>query len=34
MFNSTTKVNGKMITWQEWMLEVEELYQQNKEAAE
>ena len=30
----TTKVNGKMITWQEWMLEVEELYQQKRKAAE
>ena len=30
----TTKVNDKMITWQEWMLEVEELYQQKRKAAE
>ena len=30
----TTKVNGRMITWQEWMLEVEELYQQKRKAAE
>ena len=31
---NTTKVNDKMITWQEWMLEVEELYQQKRKAAE
>jgi hypothetical protein len=31
---TTTKGNDKMITWQEWMLEVEELYQQARKAAE
>jgi hypothetical protein len=31
---NTTERDSKMITWQEWMLEIEELYQQARKVAQ